>query len=269
MRNFFATIFIILFSILFIILIITGNFYLAVHKPAKVKAILDESGVYDTAAYYIREKIVEENNIPLDQSKTLEDLNELVSAQSVKSILDQTIDQTYKAIDDPRKENLKFSVRFLPSATISGQNVVFEKEVNLTDNPIIIFLAKIPLIFLALISVCVFWLALALLTAKGAKFKWLASALLVPSIIITFVTVSLYIMPQQYFQFLANKINFVKDPILLNGLRRVIESLVNSMKLYFILESAVLIILVGLFYYLGSFSHREKLEFMNIGKFRK
>lgn len=266
MRNFFATIFIILFSLFFVVLIVTLNLYFTVNKPVKVKAILDTSGVYDTAAYYIRQNIVEENNISMDQGKTLEDLNELVSAESIKSVFDDTIDQIYKAINDPTKENLKFTVRFAPSSTIMGQDLTFEKKVNLTGNPVIYYLSKIGLVFLALIVVSALWLYLAILTAKGAKFKWLASALLVPGIIILCITLSFYLAPQQYYEFLADKINFVKDPILLNGFRRLIENLAGSLRFYFALESAVLVILIGLFYYLGSLYQHEKLEFMTIGK---
>jgi len=269
MRNTFATLFIILFSLFFVVLIVTLNFYSTVNKPAKVKAILDTSGVYDTAAYYIRQNIVEENSVSMDQGKTLEDLNELISAQSIKSVFDDTIDHIYKAIGDPTKENLKFDVRFSPSATILGQDLTFEKKVNLTGNPVINYLSKIGLVFLALISISALWLSLAILTAKGAKFKWLASSLLVPGVIIFCITLSFYLAPQQYYEFLADKINFVKDPILLNGFRRLIENLANSLRFYFALESAIIAILIGLFYYLGSLYQHEKLEFMNIGKMKK
>lgn len=266
MRTLASTIILFLLGLLTLALIIASNLWIVLSSPEQIKNLAEKSSVYETAAFYIKESIIVDKNLTLDESTVLEQLNEAVTTDFVRSFLNRTLDQIFLALKDPSNPSFELDLS-LPGLKVPGaEDFAFRQTVSLEGNPAVLIYSLIPKAFLALGLLLLLLLTSLWLLGRSiaGKLKWLSGALFYSGILtLLFGAFFLYFLPQ-YSEKIVASLNLVADPKLLNGMKRLLESAIDAQKIYYYLETIGLFFLAAIFYFLGGILSREKEEVVDL-----
>lgn len=241
MRKLLAFIFITLFVPLSVFFFVLLNLRVSVNSPSSLKDAAQRSGVYDVAAAYIKGKVVQENNINLDQGNTFEKLNEEITGDFSKKIVDEAIDRSFEVL----KGKDKNSSYFLVSFENSDLGYSFNKSVQIKDNIFVVLYQKIWLVVLILGLAGAISLILAILCLKDltARLSWIGSGLVCLSILLFLLFIFIKNFEPQSIENLIKQTSFFVDPKLINGFVKYILAVFTGQSLLYYGESAVLFFL--------------------------
>jgi hypothetical protein len=255
MRNFFTSIFLILFVAIAAVFFVVFNTKVALVNKDSVKEVIKEANFYDIAAAYIKDEIVKKSGLAVDEGANFEQLNQDISGETIQPVVDKTIDSVFLSMNSG-SDNMTFPVDF----RYGEKNLSFKKIVNLNDNLAFVLLKNINFILIVLGALAVFVLGLVLLIADGfrSKFIWLGSALIGISITLFGITYFLSNIAPGYISEFVSKIQFFEDPKLINGLNKAISVALSKESLYFIIEFISALIAGFILIFLASTASKEK-----------
>lgn len=167
MKKFFTFIFSLLSVFFLIIFFVLLNIKISLSSAEKVKSIAAESNFYSVAATYLKNDIVKQSGLSLDQGKNFELLNSTINNESVKPVVDKAIDDIFTAINN--KDQSKVIPVVFSAGDNNGLSFSFDKKINLNDNLAIIILQNINTVLSTLLGLSILFLIVALLMAKKLK----------------------------------------------------------------------------------------------------
>lgn len=261
MKKFFSIILILAFVPISVLLFIILNLKISLSNPDSLHKIIDQSKVSSIASMYVKDSIVQEKKIDLDQGKTFEDLNMAVSEEKINPFLNEVLDKFILAINDPKDENLTFNTNF--EIEINSQNYSFEKTVYLKDNLFFNLISRANsvitylLIILALLAIPA---TLLFSNKKGERIGFLGSILIATSLVLIAIFFGLrYLVPSNLSTFVEFS-NFVQEQKLINGVKNILANLLANQTTLYVIEAIALIVIGGFLKLWAKGIHREKLE---------
>ncbi|MFA7253601.1 MAG: hypothetical protein WC107_03525 [Patescibacteria group bacterium] len=237
------------------------NLKTALLDQDKIKSIISESKVYDLSASYIRDNIIKDTGLILDEGSNFEEINNIVSADTVKLSIDSAVDRFFVAFENPTPANLIFPVSFYGHG--AANNYTFSKNVNLTENKEFMLLGRMNLVLIGLGIVFLLfgYLSIVLITGNIAEqTKNLGLLFLVVGISLTSIFILLSVIGPGYYDLLLEKTQFVREPKLLNASKKIISAVLSSQIWIYVLEIATFIILGITFFIFGRSNSKQQLE---------
>ncbi len=263
MRKIFASIFLIFALLFFTLGFVALNLRLVLLNQDKLQGIIKQSNAAETASVYIEEKVIADNQLDLTSGDTLEKLNSVFGPDQIGVFLGDTVDRIFLAIREPIPANLKFTVTFPENGPDALTGFSFSKIVNLNGNLTIFILSHFNLITSSLLIIgAIFTLLMAACAGfdKGRYLKWLSGLFIPLGIILTFVVVTLNLILPKYTAVLADKINFVAEDKLKNGLASILGLIIQSQFWPYIVEIGIMIALIAIILFADRFYQKADNE---------
>jgi|GEM_PF-5859518 len=262
MRKIFATVFLI-FSLVFLALgFFALNLQSVLLNQDRVKNIVHESNAAQIASVYIEEKVIADNQLDLSSGDTLEKLNSVFGPDQIGGFLDDTVDRIFLAIRQPDPQNLKFTVQF-PETANAVSALSFSRIVNLNGNNYIYMLSHFGLITLSLFLAGTIFMMLMAVSAgfeKGRFLKWLVGLFIPLGMVLVAAVGTLNFIWQKDTSVLADRIHFVADNTLKNGLAKVLDIIIQSQFWPYIIEISIIVILIILILFASRFYQKPSAE---------
>jgi hypothetical protein len=258
MKKLVAAFLILIVAVLAIPLFLLGNIKLALLNERTIKQLASDSSAIDIATTYIKESIITENDISLDDTATNEKLDQEVNPATVTPLINETIDQFFIALKSPEALEQNFEVKL---GQVEQGDFSFNKIVVLEDNlPFVVVSSIDRLLLLLLFTIAGLLYLIFLLSSKSwaARLSWLGGTLIMLSLIVGAMYLFQNFFLTQYLDFLIAKSEFVRDPKLINGMRKLINGAVNRQALLYIGETVSLFIVGLAMVYLGKIALRPK-----------
>jgi|GEM_PF-2307246 len=260
MKKFFAILIILLLVPLFIVLLFTINLKFALFNPQKLKAVISDSNLPAIVTSYVQDKIIKDNNLKLDEGQTLEDLNAGINKEEISKNLNGAIDQFFAGISDPSSKDINFAIS-LPMQ-IDGQNMGYEKKLDLS-NPTYHLLGQINIFILTLLGASIFGLLIFILLisdrAKG-RLQALGIYLIIGAALAFLLNLIVNFLLPGLASALLKASDFIKEPLLITGVQKTVESIFQDQKLWYYIESGSLLILGLIVLWLSKYFNKADLK---------
>ncbi|MCL5410819.1 MAG: hypothetical protein M1324_03110 [Patescibacteria group bacterium] len=268
----------IIISISLLIFIFVLNFKLFILKPENTKQLLITSNVYPVVSAGIRDNFLKNSDMPVNQGKLLEVINDVISEKTVQNIVEDIVDQFYFAVDNPgTKPKITIHLSGLQSQVQSevektlpkGQKlelplVLADKDIDLKTNPIAALFFNLNLILIVEGAIIFLFLLIILIPGNWTqRSMWLGSTFLFTGLLELPVVLFYYFgLSDQAFANLA-KLSGLKDEKFLLGAQKVIVSIVDYEKVYYMIATAGLIVLGIVFIIIGRLVRKEKIDILD------
>lgn len=253
-----------LFSTLILFLIL--NISLLINE-GRIKSILAESNFYDTAAFYVKNEIVTNSDFKLNEGTNFEDLNAEITAENIKTTVDDALHNVFIALENPTSSNKVFLIRFYNNKADGSGSYVFEKYVNLENNSYFDILAnKNTILFeIGIITLLLLISSILLASSKSAeRFFLFGLYSLLSFVLLLALGILLKGFAPQLVDSAINQSRVFQEPKLVSMIKRLSMSLLDRQTIYYIEDAIFFCILT-----ITSFSIRKmfiKEDLAEIGK---
>jgi hypothetical protein len=261
MRKAFGIFFLIDAVVVALLFFVLLNFSFFINEN-RIKSLLNDSNIYDTAAFYIKNEIVTKSDFKLDEGSNFEEINKAISAENIKSTVDTAIGNFFIALKNPTDNNLVFPVRFNITQNENAQ-FNFEKYFNLKNNLAFEILTRKYLILLGLAVLSVlFFIIGALLYSRKAKddLTYLGLYTLLIAILLAGCVVALREYVPRLIDIGVSKSNVFQEPKLQVSLERLLSLITDRQTIYYIIESISLFVAALLAFFLRKILAKEPLD---------
>jgi hypothetical protein len=228
---------------------------------------LAESNFYDTAAFYVKNEIVTNSDFKLNEGTNFEDLNAEITAENIKTTIDDALHNVFVALENPTSSNKVFLVRFYNSENKGATSYVFEKYVNLENNAYFDILANKNMILLEIgVATLLLLISSILLVSSKSIERFFLFGLygLLSFVLLLALGVLLKGFAPQLVDSAINQSKVFQEPKLISMIKRLLTSLLDRQTIYYVEEAIFFCILT-----ITSFSIRRmfaKEDLAEIGK---
>lgn len=222
------------------------------------KKLLNESNIYPVVAAGIRDNIVKYAQVSIGQESLIEVVNNAITENDLKLFVEDFTDQFYKVVNkqtDEKKLTLHFgwlkekvnseiNKNTELSQTVDMDNVLSDKEIDLSSNPFVSLLIHVNDYLIGFgTAVIVFLLLLLLSGTWSQKLIWLGATFIVSGVaFIGELAIYYFGISQKALENLAKETKF-EDIKFLLGVQKLITSIFDYQKVYYIVVTASLIVL--------------------------
>lgn len=248
------------------VFISTFNVKLLFSSSNTAKSLLNESNLYPIAAAGIRDNIVKFTEAPVDQEDLIEAVNNVITDRDVKFFVEDFIDQFYAIVKSQTGEK-RITLHFAPMgdkikseisknkelAQAAGvKDVLSDREVDLSGNPFVLTLIHIDDYLIGFgIAAIVFLLLLLFSGAWSQKLIWLGVSLIIPGIVFVGELAIYYFGISQGVLENLSKETKLEDARFLMGVQKLISSILDYQKTYYLIVAVILVVLGVLFIAIG------------------
>jgi hypothetical protein len=243
------------------------NFKIALSNPSKISFYVKNSGASELIVSYIKDTLVSANNIPLSEGTNLEIVNESVTSDSIKPLIDEAVLRLSLALSDPKPENLKFDLTYDTSdQTVFSTSTAFTETIDLQNNQYFMILTNLVLYVYILGGTSLALILIALLVLKNTqdRLAFTGRLLVILSISIALIYLAIVYLAPAYVRNGFGLTEFASDARIANAMKKIwIFSALKQFALYFS-EFLALFVSGGILGYLGGMFRKislgEKME---------
>jgi|GEM_PF-1349274 len=246
----------VLFAILFFAFL---NFKLSFDSAAKVKNLAADSGFYDFTTSYIRDEVVNNSNIEINDDAAFAKLNEAINTKKVTTAVNTGIDNFFAVVNN-KDAAASFPIEIKDNS--DGVNYNFKKNADFTNNPLVIVLQQSTNILLILAACSLILLLFAILLTKSAakRFRLTAGAIIFLSATLVAIIISLSEVLPNYVNSFVAKTAIVTDGRLVNAISKLLNTAVNHQILSYSIEILALITIAAICLMLSKVEGKKKLD---------
>lgn len=243
------------------------NVWVFAKNPQNIKNLASETNSYETFAFFVKEKIVRENNISLDGNGLLETLSEGITTSETQNILESGIDQFYKGTSSESASKQLTIVIPAPDHPLPG-NINFRRTFDLAAIPLYNSFRFIPIALTVVALVPLFFWGLLVALAKSAaqRVQLVGVTLLALSADLLIILSVLYFLTPKLVTGLIASFGAFDDAKLTNILNKILTSAIAHQRTYLIYEIFILLFISFGFIFIGRFARKEKTDLTNFDR---
>lgn len=250
------------------------NIKLLFSSADMAKKLLNESNIYPVTSAGIKDNIVKYAEIPVEQEKLIEVVNSAISEEDLKFFVEDFTDQFYNVINKKTgdkkiilhfawlqdKVNNEINKNKELAKALNINNILLDREIDLSTNPFVLTLIHINDYLIGFgVAAIVLLLMLLLSGTWSQKLVWLGTTFIISGVaFIGELLIYYFGISEQAIINMAKETNF-EDTKFLLAVQKLINSIFNYQKGYYLIVTVGLIALGILFIIISRFVRKHDI----------
>lgn len=259
MRKFFTFLFSFVVVLLLVGFFVVLNLRLSLLSPSNLKEIAKDSQTEKTVAVIIRNQIVEESGMKLNDGKNFDQLNAAINAETVEPLVDKVINNFFDPVTQVGSgisASHTFSIEVTKDLSLTYTQAI---PPDFNHGFVLLRWSQTALVVSSMVLFALLVLVLVMQKSSMLRFEILLKILFMGSLTLTIVWAGLYYLVPNVLNNLLSSSDLASDQMVANGFSNLVSTSITWQNNLFAIEVAALFLLYIIFAAIAKTGQRSDL----------